>query len=119
MEYQKCLLSDQGKDLISNVVKHLCKLLGIKKLQTPSYWARGNGTVERWNEDLGKAFKAIALDRNLRFHRGDSWDIYVPMIAANHNDSFSRRIGMTRNKLNYGKDEITDRCKHGNGIKFK
>ena len=60
--------------------------------------------MERVNQVFVNAFKAIGLDKGLKFHRGDPWDVYVPMIAANHNNTFSRRIGMSRNKLMYGQD---------------
>ena len=100
----KVILSDQDKDFVSNIVRHLCQWLGVKKIQSSSYYAQTNGTVERWNRTLGAALRAISLDKNLRFTDGDAWDIFIPMIAANHNNKHSQRIGMSPNRLETGKD---------------
>ena len=41
------LLSDRGANFMSNVIEEVCKILGIKKLQTTSYHLQTNGLVER------------------------------------------------------------------------
>ena len=44
-EVPKAILSDVGTELISKVVKELCRSLGIKKLQTTGYYGEGNGSI--------------------------------------------------------------------------
>ena len=41
------LLSDRGASFMSSVIEELCKLLGIRKLQTIPYHPQTNGLVER------------------------------------------------------------------------
>ena len=41
------LLSDRGVNVMSNVTEEMCKILGIKKLQTMPYHHQTNGLVER------------------------------------------------------------------------
>ena len=43
------LLSDQGKAFTSQVMKDLCKLYPVQKLQTSPYQAQTNGQVKRMN----------------------------------------------------------------------
>ena len=46
------LFSDRGANFLSQIVEVLCKLLGVKKLQTSSYCPVGNGSCERVNQTL-------------------------------------------------------------------
>ena len=41
------LLSDRGANLLANVMKDVCELLGITKLNTTAYHPQCNGMVER------------------------------------------------------------------------
>ena len=42
----ECLLSDRGTNLLSNLMMELCKILGIKKLNTTAYHPQCDGAVE-------------------------------------------------------------------------
>ena len=46
------ILSDQGTQFLSSLVKELCKLLGIQRLKTTAYHPQTNGTVERMHSTL-------------------------------------------------------------------
>ena len=46
------LLSDRGANLLANVMKEVCELLGITKLNTTAYQTQCNGMVERMNRTL-------------------------------------------------------------------
>ena len=41
------LLSHRGAKFMSSVIEEICKILGIKKLQTMPYHPQTNGLVER------------------------------------------------------------------------
>jgi hypothetical protein len=46
----------------------------------------------------------IAIERNLNFHETNStWDLYLPFIAAAHNNKKSRTTQLSPNELVYGK----------------
>ena len=44
------LLSDRGTSFTSSIIEGLCKILGIKWLQTMPYHPQTNGLVERWHQ---------------------------------------------------------------------
>jgi len=44
------LLSDRGPNLLSNVLLDVCRLLGVKKVNTTSYHPQTDGLVERMNQ---------------------------------------------------------------------
>ena len=44
------LLSDRGANFMSSVIDEMCKILGMKKLQTTPYHPQTNGLVERLHQ---------------------------------------------------------------------
>lgn len=46
------VLSDQGTNFLSALFKNMCKMLGIKKLQTTAYSPMTNGALERSHKTL-------------------------------------------------------------------
>lgn len=49
----EALLSDRGTNVLSHLMKDVCNLLGIEKLNTTAYHPQCNGLVERFNRRLG------------------------------------------------------------------
>jgi transposase InsO family protein len=68
----KKLLTDRGATFTSALMKGVCKLLGIQKLQTSSYHAQANGICERMHK--------LLIDIISHFVNKDAknWDKYVP-----------------------------------------
>ena len=48
----EALLTDRGANLLSHLMTVVCKLLGIKNLNTTSYHPQCDGLVERFNHTL-------------------------------------------------------------------
>ncbi len=71
----KNLLTDRGANFTSALIKEMCKLLKIKKLQTSSYNPPANGVCERMHK--------LVIDTLSHFVRKDAknWDEYVPYVV--------------------------------------
>ena len=67
----EAFLSDRGTNLLSHVMQDLCKMLGIRKLNTTAYHPQCDGMVERFNRTL----KTILRKHAARF--GNQWDRYL------------------------------------------
>jgi len=67
----KALLSDRGTNLLSFLMKDICKMLGIEKLNTTTSHSQCNGAVERFN----RALKMMLRKHAAKF--GLQWDQYL------------------------------------------
>ena len=68
------LISDRGANFLSQIVEVLCKLLGVKKLQTSSYRLMGNGSCERVNQTLLQCLRTY-------FHKNETdWIRVLPAV---------------------------------------
>ncbi|KAL5019661.1 hypothetical protein ScPMuIL_002553, partial [Solemya velum] len=56
----KEILSDQGSNFMSDLMKELCRLLSIKKLSSTPYHPQTNGLVEKFNGTLKTMLKTYA-----------------------------------------------------------
>ena len=68
----EALLSDRGTNLLSHLMTDVCRLLGIKKLNTTAYHSQCDRMVERFN---------CTLKTMLRKHAdvfGKQWDKFLP-----------------------------------------
>ena len=67
----EALLSDRGTNLLSFLMKDICKMLGIEKLNTTANHPQCNGAVERFNRTL----KSMLRKQAAKF--GMQWDQYL------------------------------------------
>ena len=76
----EALLSDRGTNLLSVLMQDVCKLLGIKKLNTTAHHPQCDGMIERLNCTL----KAMLWKQAAKF--GTEWDTYLSgTLWAYHN----------------------------------
>ena len=54
------LRTDRGTNLLSHLMKDVCAMLGIKKLNTTAYHPQCDGMVERFNRTLKKILRKPA-----------------------------------------------------------
>ena len=66
------LLSDRGTNLLSHLMTDVCRLLGIKKLNTTSHHPQCDGMVERFNRTLKTMLRKYAAEFSTQ------WDRYLP-----------------------------------------
>ena len=67
----EAVLTDRGTNLLSHLMKDLCELLGITKLNTTAYHPECDGMVERFNRTLRAMLRKHAV------HFGNQWDRYL------------------------------------------
>jgi hypothetical protein len=92
------LLSDQGPEFISSVVKHTCRLLGINKIFTTTYHPSTNGQVERFNKTL------INLLAPFVNKEKDDWDIYIPYVMFAYRNSIHSSTGYSPYHMMFARD---------------
>ena len=68
------LLSDRRANFLSNLVLELCKILGVKKINTSGYHPQTDGMVERFNSTLTSM---IAKSCDIRDR---DWDDHLPFL---------------------------------------
>src|SRR5215470_19273917 len=64
----KSILSDRGAQFVEKVFSHLCKMCGIRKINTSSFHPMGNAQVERFNGIILSALRC-----HLRMDSTESW----------------------------------------------
>ena len=70
----RTLLSDRGKNFLSKLIRELCKILNIGKLNTSPYHHATDGLVERFNSYISQSL-SMYVSAN---HK--DWDEFLPSI---------------------------------------
>ena len=70
------LLSDQGANFESNIIRELCELMGIWKVRTSPYHAQANGQVEQAHQMLMHMIGKLSKDQKA------DWPRHLPRIGA-------------------------------------
>ena len=86
------LLSDQGANFESNMVRELCELMGIQKVRTSPYHAQTNRQVERLHQTLKGMIGKLSRDQKA------DWPKHLPELVQAHN---SMELAITRYSLHY------------------
>ncbi|GFO27412.1 Zinc finger protein [Plakobranchus ocellatus] len=63
------VLSDQGTQFISDCMREICRLLGIKQKTTTPYHPMCNGLVERFNATLKTCLRRMCNEQPRQWHR--------------------------------------------------
>ena len=96
--YPTQILTDQGRNFESELLKHICTLLKIQKKRTTAYRPQTNGQAERTNRTLLNAIRCFVDSRQ------DDWDLYLPQITAAIRSAVNRNTGFSANKLMLGRE---------------
>lgn len=94
--FPKTILSDQGRDFESKLVKELCQLAGIQKIRTTPYHPSGN-PVERWNRTL------INMLRSLEDDQKTDWRKSLPAVVHAYNSCIHQSTGYSPYFLMFGR----------------
>lgn len=94
----EALLSDRGTNLLSNLMKDICNLLGIRKLNTTAYHPQCDGMVERFNRTL----KMMLRKQAATF--GSQWDRYLSGVLWAYRNTPHEATGEKPSFLLFGFD---------------
>lgn len=75
------ILTDQGANFTSELLKRVCKLLKISKIQTSAYHPQSNGALERSHRTLGEYL------RNYTDGDKSDWDLWLPFAMFSYNST--------------------------------
>jgi len=95
------ILSDRGPNFTSQLVKSLCRTLGISKLQTTAYHPQGNGVVERFHRTLADIIAKLSRKG------GRDWEAWLPAALASYRSLPHCSTGYSPNYLTYGRELYT------------
>lgn len=91
------ILSDQGSNFMSALMKHLCSLLQIKKLNTSPYHPQANGLVENFNGTLKKMLKCYSEEES------KTWDKNIPYVLFAYREAKHDTTGFSPFEMLYAR----------------
>ena len=91
------LLSDRGASFLSNLMKEVYNLLGLKKVNTTAYHPQTDGLVERFNRTLTNM-----LSKKVK-KGGKDWDQQLPYVLFAYRASLQETTGESPFFLLYGR----------------
>ena len=94
--FPKRILSDQGRDFESDIVRELCKMAGIQKIRTTPYHPCSN-PVERWNRTL------LNMLRSLEEEKKVEWKKVLPCVVHAYNCCHHQSTGYSPYFLFFGR----------------
>jgi hypothetical protein len=91
------LLSDQGAQFTSSLLKEVCNYLKTRKLNTTAYNPRCNGLTERFNRTLCQLLSMYSDERQ------NDWDEYIPTALFAYRVSKQETTKMSPFEILYGR----------------
>ena len=90
------LHTDQGREFDSEIIRELCRLLGITKSKTVSYRPQSDGLIERMNRTVLQMLSAyVNNDR-------DDWDEHLPYVMSAYRGTRHNSTGNSPNLVMLG-----------------
>ena len=90
------ITSDQGPQFTGQVMKELCQMMGISKLQTTAYHPQTNSAVERVWPNLTRHLRKLCQSQQ------QQWDQHLASMEMALRTSEIRTIGVSPYQLMYG-----------------
>ena len=86
------------QDFESNLVKEICRLLGIVKTRTTPYHPQSDGMIERFNRTLLSMLKRTTIDAER------DWDLKLPCLMMAYRTSIHETTKATPFSLMFGRE---------------
>ena len=94
------LLSDQGGSFENDVIRELCRMLGIHKVRTSPYHPEADGLVERLNRTFLNILAKYVGDKP------EDWDLWLSTAAFAYRSAKQASTGFSPFQLLYGRDPV-------------
>ena len=101
------LLTDNGTNFMSKVVKQFCQTTGIRQIKTSTYHPQTDGMVERFNATFKRLLWKLTQDLRVE------WDKYLPFVLWAYRGTVHSATGFSPFHLLFGRkihmplDELT------------
>ena len=92
------LLSDQGANFMSNLIKSVCEYFRINKINTSPYNPKCDGLVERFNKTLCQMLASYCNSNQT------NWDLYLPLVLFAYRTSQQTTSKESPFTLLYGRE---------------
>jgi hypothetical protein len=94
----KVLLSDQGTNFMSDLIKEVARQFRVKKINTSPYHPQTNGLTERFNKTLCQMLSFFVNDTQT------DWDEHLSVVLYAYRTSVNESIKQTPFKTLYGRE---------------
>ena len=91
------LHSDQGRLFDNEVIREVCKMLGIQKVRTSSYHPEADGLVERMNRTILQMLSKYAAEQPTE------WDLFIQPLVGAYRTAVQASTGFSPFALVYGR----------------
>ena len=98
MEMPNEILSDQGTNFMSQLLKEIYRLLHIHPIRTTPYHLQTDGLVQRFNKTLKSMLKKVASKE------GQHWDTLLPYILFAYREVPQAATGFLPFELVFGRE---------------
>ncbi len=93
------LLSDNGTEFKNDVLYHICQQYNIKQTFITAHHPASNGLAERTNR------KILEILRHVAGHLHETWEDWLPHVAASINGSVNSSTGKTPHYIVFGSEK--------------
>jgi len=87
----KKLVTDNGTNFVSDLFKELCKMLGVKKIETSPYHPQANGGLERSHRPLAEFLRCVTNEDATNW---DEWLHHAMHVYNNHPHAATKQSPM-------------------------
>ncbi|KAL5020579.1 hypothetical protein ScPMuIL_003471, partial [Solemya velum] len=91
------ILSDQGSQFTSDLMKEIYRLLSLKQLTSSVYHPICNGLVEKWNGTLKQILKRLCAEKP------KDWDRYLSAVLFAYREVPQESLGFSPFEMLYGR----------------
>jgi len=92
------LLSDNGNEVDSSIMREICRLLDVDKLHTTFYKASTNAAIERFHRTLNSMLGKVINEKQT------DWDLLLPYVMAAYRSTRHDSTAYTPNYLTLGRE---------------